>query len=441
MATKRAVSKAKAKKSEGLALQGASKKSKAAPAKEKIAVPSEPAGIIVNIDGLGLPTKGRPFLVEYFPTFEQIDAELEARKEELAAQRRKVDRVFRKIRKEWRYRVQPGCRHGIESDESKVGPRRNKGPLLGSVNVGFRTKMGHIVSPLQWVIEVDVPRKYGKAELAKNGDFLFPKEYDGVPIKVREIRFCSSVGVISSAGGAGGFAFPRSTQMIGGLAIASSTSPNRWGTLGICVDNLLAVTNCHVVGTKSSGTWSVAKGTNIIHLPSAPGPATVIGKVSQPSSISSVIDGATIAKTTTGLPFVQGIKTLNGFSPTDYVFYSLKKLKGNARGEVIKVGAKTGPRSGKITNMLRSVPVPDLKSAGEFLDVFEITGNDGSFVTDHGDSGSVVVKVINGKPVVIGLNFAMSDDRKQSYAIPFGRVLDDLRITLPASRLYEKPLQ
>ena len=69
--------------------------------------------------------------------------------------------------------------------------------------------------------------------------------------------------------------------------------------------------------------------------------------------------------------------------------------------------------------------------------MIEVTGLGGNMVTDEGDSGSVLVGQHKGKTVVIGLNFAMSSDRRQSYAIPFGRAISELKLSIPASRLID----
>lgn len=370
-----------------------------------------PSPVQLNINPLGLPTVARPFLVEYFPSPEQMRAELEVRASELARSENRAKRVRRRIAREWY------TKYGL------------------MVNVAPRSKFGQVVAPLQFVLQVDVRTKYSIDYLRQQGMFIVPCEVDGVPTQVREIRFVSS---LASVAGVAETVTAVDAPVQGGAKIAPVTTPDIWGTLGICVpeqsnpaNQILGITNHHVAGSVS---------TNIQHPSGTPpiGEDWVIGAVFK-SKISPFVDAASVkGRASPARELAEGILGLP-YAPGDYRFATNIEMSSSIKfKQVSKVGAKTGPRDGIVINESREFSVPALLPE-PFQKVIEFNDPNGNLITDAGDSGAAVVlpMSISNKvtPVVIGLNFAMSDDRKNAYAIPFGSVLKRLGITLAAARL------
>lgn len=370
-----------------------------------------PSTVLLNVNPLGLPTVARPFLVEYFPTPEQMRAELQARASELGANEKRAKRVRRRIAKEWY------TKHGL------------------MVNVAPRSRFGQVVAPLQYVLQVDVHMKYSIDCLQQQGMFVVPCEVDGVPTQVREIRFVSSLATTANPAGT---VTAIDVPVQGGAKIAPAATPDIWGTLGICVpeqnnlaSQILGITNHHVAGSENSA---------IQHPAGTPpgGEDWVIGSVLK-SKISVFVDAASIkGRAAPGRRLAEGIPGLP-YAPGDYLFATNTEMPSSVKFKMVsKVGANTGPRDGIVINESREFSVPALLPQ-PFQKVFEFNEPNGNLITDAGDSGAAVVlpMPINNKvtPVVIGLNFAMSDDRRNAYAIPFGTVLKRLGITIAPTRL------
>lgn len=169
------------------------------------------SGVVVNVQGLGVPTQERPFLVEYFPTAEQFLAEQRVRKDELKFQRDRANAALKKR---------------IKRTPSKKDPRKTESVFecfwrqrdVVGVSVAFRSKLGHIVAPLQICIQVDVVRKKPIEVCRKQRRKIFgdpvtvryPTSKDPefpVSVKVREIQYVKStaVGVKSSSQSGGGY--------------------------------------------------------------------------------------------------------------------------------------------------------------------------------------------------------------------------------------------
>lgn len=339
-----------------------------------------------------------------------------------------------------------------------------KVPGVVGVNVGYRTKFNQIVSPLQIAILVDVVAKQPRSYLAAKDKFIFPREIAGVPVKVRQTRYLSSLatGISVTEGIARKY---DSGRLIGGMAISASETFDSWGTLGICLPaaadqitenngKLVAVSNQHVVG--ASGTVSTVSCTSMdgesqsvastkpLSIPPTtvcvpPGTSAIVGAVYQ-SALNPFVDASAFAAAGDGsIP-----QLVEGLLNTDFIdgplrFLRQSELKPGGRiHDIRKCGARTGTQPGIITNRRLSIRVPELLDE-PFENVIEISGLDDEIVTDAGDSGAVIMGRYLDAPVVFGLNFAMSDDRKRCYAFPFGKVLTALGLRLPPHRLIDIP--
>ncbi|MBL8819253.1 MAG: hypothetical protein JNL58_24695 [Planctomyces sp.] len=359
------------------------------------------------------PTAECPYAVEMIVDAKQVLLEEKFRFSELSVRRRLAERLIRRYSTDWR-----------------------RQPEVTGVSVGYRTKLGQIVSPLQIVIDIDVDRKYGVNELPSKSRKCLPKwvamEPDAgpwIPIKVRERNYLSCLPAIAKVTSVR--AEPSESMIIGGLQISTESEPKRWGTLGICVPHqppgqpqiYVAITNEHVVGKK---------GTRIQTPTGVESERDVIGEVSH-SVRNSNVDAAVLTEVASNRPFGRGIME-SGISDQDTVLYFRDKdLSDRVNlldfSEIFKVGACTGEkRAGYILNRRRSLNVPDLKT--EFRNVIEAAGFANRMITDQGDSGSVLIGRIGetSKYVVLGLNFAMSQDRRSTFAIPFGRIVSRLRV-------------
>lgn len=392
-----------------------------------------------------------PIPAKSFPSSTQLVAEEEARASALLSDRQRAEAVLNQIRDDW-WRV----------------------PGVVGVNVAYRTKYQQIISPLQIVIMVDVVAKQPRSVLTLQGRYTFPREILGVPVKVRQTRYLSSI-----ARGIGlSQAIPparRVQALIGGMAIAASDSPDTWGTLGVCLPDLaaprpgslVAITNYHVAGDSRSITASRA--TSLFDgdahgkvdekiAPSSVKPSSVdsasvesawfdtvafdkvaFGTVVR-SAINRFVDASAIAAIDGGVSreFSEGIL---GLVPSHQPFRFLRQSElkqGGSIADISKSGARTGLLKGIITNRGMSIRVPELLDE-PFDSVIEVSGLDDEIMTDAGDSGAVLVGRYQGEPVIFGLNFAMSDNRKRCYAIPFGRVIASLGLQLPSERMIDIP--
>ena len=371
-------------------------------------------GYLVNARSNALPTVERPFLVEYFPSHWQILEEEWIRKEELSKKRKQAERVLRHNKEKW-----------LKNKE------------VTGLSVGYRTKFGQIVSPLQIVIDIDVNRKYQEGDLPrkhrecfKRVAFIRQKEGPFIPVKIRERNYVSSIAV-SSAGNAG-TPDHESDNITGGIQIAPESDLGSWGTLGICVPHIAAgisvlvgITNDHVVGAKTKVR---------IRNPAGAGDDSLYFGIVSDTVRNSNIDAASIVRIpSSDRSFEPGIIE-SGIQLGDSVkYFRHENLTDNIDlrdfQEIFKVGAKTADRLiGSIAKRRRDLPVPSL--GRNFKSVIEVKGVSNSPITAAGDSGSVLVgRLKSGNEyVVLGLNFAMSEDQTSTFAIPFGRLMTRLKV-------------
>lgn len=398
----------------------ASKKKEAKTAEQSSATAStndNRGGIVLNlpsIDTMAVPTVERPFVVEYFPSPAQFRAELQVRNFELESQRNCASRVLSRVRSKWTAAIRQSGQHA-------------------SINVGFRTKFGQVVAPLQYVILVDISDKLPRNIVECYGLFQIPRVVDGVPVKVRQLRVSNMAGTAKGISGTLEIPLSESTEAVkGGDAIEATGDGivGDWGTLGMCFPNsvgdLIGLTNHHVVGVPG----------NVVTTASGDSVGTVADPVgTNPVNDAAAIDGASDAVFLEGLADLdidpETIKFLENEDVSD-----LFVLKNN---NVFKVGAAMPDVVvGTITILQRNVPVPNL-AARDFENVMEIQNNQDVFIRP-GDSGSILMQLYtNGDdtfPLVVGVNFAGTEDGHTAYAFPFGRVIKDLDLTVMPDRLF-----
>ena len=160
------------------------------------------------------------------------------------------------------------------------------------------------------------------------------------------------------------------------------------------------------------GSDQIATLTDFVTLNSSPAGAS-------PGTGTAVMNDvdAGIAALSAGVNFTQGYLPSRGLiAPTGI---------GNAQADdlVFKVGRTTGLTHGKVTDMTTVVgPIPYDFGDCWFRRSFAIEGLNGTTFSDHGDSGSAVVRESTGE--VLGILFA--GNGTQTYACPIDTVLSSL---------------
>lgn len=374
------------------------------------AIADQRKGIVLNLPGvagMAVPTFERPFVVEYFPSPEQYFAELKARRFELESQRNAAERTLARIHSEW-------C------EQLAVCKQR------AAITVSFRTKYGHVVAPLQYVILVDLCEKLPATVVQSHGLFRFPPSVDGIPVKVRQIQVHNMAGRAKGMSGTLTVDATANTtgDVQGGEAIESSGPgvKGAWGTLGLCVPDqirgLVGLTNHHVGGDVNNQVATLSG--NLV------GNVTHAGK--HPSNDAAAIDDANDS-------LAAGLARLN-IAPSDIRFLkndNLEKIPWLKDDPVFKIGAAMpNPVFGKLIHLNRSVDVPDLADS-KFFNVMEVESLDSAFI-QPGDSGSVLLQKYNDgsgeRALVIGLNFAGTENGEFAYAFPFHKIMKDLSLEI-----------
>ncbi len=392
------------------------------------------SGVVINVSMQGLPSAHQPFLVEYFPSVQQIEQEEILRKNDLEQAKRIAEKALRDevfIKEPMISTLWVG--RGKKRRESRESLWWKQEGVCG-VNIAYRTKFGRTVSPLQLCIQVDVRRKFSKVRLKELEREAFPsyvevsyyKRTYAVPVKLREIEFVPAIanGLRTSGLETGG---ARSDAILGGIQIAPSTSTGEWGTLAICINagELIGITNSHV-----------AKAINTsIQNPAGNQPPDAVFATVIESKITRFVDSAALKKVGPR-EFKEGIID-SGLNPVQIKYYSKAVLEDHFT-DIRKIGAATGSLPAFVHRRQFKMTVPEI-SPNRFEDIIELKSLVHNVVTDQGDSGGPVVgRNSQGEWVVFGLNFAMSVDRKFAYAIPFGQVLKSTNILskISSSRLW-----
>jgi hypothetical protein len=442
--TKKAVASKKAapKPSPATAQKGSPDKGKAS--SDATPSPSEKRPPTIVVAGWCTVTADRPYLVERILTTAEEWSEYELRKTELDAARKRAEEVLANWLPELQRHPDYESRH------------------IAAVSVGYRRKFGHVVSPLQINIIVNVERKIDLADLSEQGRMIIPTSIQGVPVKVLEgsYRLLSAGAVRDVATGvftaSSGITIPNnplpfSVPLIGGVPIAPVLHPERFGTLGIVIDetptSVIGITNFHVV---RSG--------DVVQLgPDFPGganPTRGVGTVGTrvkfggpTGGLFGSVDCAAISLSESFTPHaIRGIThDAGGTIPTSPAI-PLYYLTGNSFVDsthstrpIWKFGGSSGIlMKGRILNLNAGViQIPG--SPTNFINNFSVQHMDGNQFVPDGDSGSILAMrtPIKGKDafVVVGLIYgALKSTDTVGLACHFSDVVKALNLQIPTTR-------
>lgn len=317
---------------------------------------------------------------------------------------------------------------------------------ISGLAVGFREKLGRIVAPLEYVIQVHVPCKKTDDHLSRANIRPFPKhvvkEYRNkkyrIPIKVIESCPAFAVGDRTILGT---FTAPESddgwvdndSRVVGGEPIAPKALPRNWGTFGIKVplkgNKFVGVTNAHVVKFKESN--------EITNPPGQEG--AVFAKVEK-WTFGNASRVLTADAASLGLNDADKVKDqVLGF-PTGIKFLFLKDRITSSDFPLLKSGAGIQKRV-EVTIRSRSFKTLKTEDGKFFEDLIRATGTNS--IIKGGDSGSVLVAPIldvkngtqndnvanNRALLVVGLVFAKDRINDEiMYACHWENVVEKLGI-------------
>ena len=417
----KAAKKVVTKATKGAKQKKAPEKKKAA--SEKAAVAKPRSELIVATGTLRTPTADRPYSVERAITDQEMREEYRARKPELDA---KLKHAVAVLRQNW------GDLYQTEY-----------GNLTG-YNVGFRTKRGLIVSPLQVAIFISVADKVAPEELTANQTRSLPpalvaKETEkDIPPHLLKLPVCVKVRKgnfkLLQAGGA--------VPLSGGAKIRAAGS-TKFGTLGACVpianNKFVGVTAQHLPDANGV---SLAKN-SIVEVASAGGGFIQLGTVNNavnqpgpgghPPFGQAAVDAASI-EFEKNFSADESIQLIGGpiYYPADFrVGIDTEPLPDASL-------RKFGAGSGKVLTGSNLDPESGFQYGGQFFStVIRASGNP---INQGGDSGCLLIMDINladGTPasLAIGVVVAAEETVVQTlYACHMIDVLTALNIT-PARRI------
>ncbi|QDU51437.1 hypothetical protein [Gimesia panareensis] len=182
----------------------------------------------------------------------EVRQEMESRRDELDAQYEKAKIAYKILSKE--LDKQRKQREQKEGKKAKVKQKQLKdyGDVTGMA-ICFRTKYGLTVSPLQYVLMLNVANKKSMHELGQRKIDPLPTAINDTPVKVVQGTFelaDSNTPIGINATGHGILDPPDPEEsLIGGQPIAQASTPNKFGTLGIVFGENGAnygITNKHV---------------------------------------------------------------------------------------------------------------------------------------------------------------------------------------------------
>ena len=376
-------------------------------------------------------TKGT---VERIASREEIRECYEARCDELCTQRKKAEKTLTRFKKSLatgKYGEITGC------------------------TIGFRTKCGRVVLPLQYVIEVSVPTKHPKCMFkTRNKDIrldfkCLPRSYYGIQVKVVQKRpyllegrllFGDEVPIPDTTLPAG--VDLCSTHLKGGLPIRNqAASEKAWGTMGICFlgddGEFRAFTNAHIATKNDIVVQPPLTQASLCYVVGEVEDAVSLGDT---SSSARAVDAAIIKLVKNGdtaRDFSDGerVQEVIGFGLP--VYFAVDRLPENdlINKVVFKYGARTGLRAGVVNNL----KYDDLKVGGvDARRVVEVARDSGTLI-DGGDSGSALLIPIttDGKnAMLVGGLFFAGVGVELAYACQFIDVLDVMNVSqLPNDRL------
>ncbi len=387
--------------------------------------------VLVELDRL--PSSTRPYPTVSFPDLEQIRMEVKRRAKELQSERKKAEKTCLVVDKM------------VRSKNSKFGKVTN-------CFVSFRRKFGRVLSPLQYVVQVEVPFKISLTRLKKMGISEIPQEHQGIRIKVTEDRNRFLNGGVASAITLGNGnvdedqVFPpdadsySKTIVIGGLSCSVTGSSDNIGTLGICFDHdgeSVAIVNQHFAENVDEGglqppvnPFPNSTGQHI-------GPVTISMKK---NFGSDSIDGPAVDAAIIKLALSEGRKLsqqlmdgAGGIMDEDVFFASSRLTPDEEFVKVFKVGAATDFTESTIehTNFTVEVDGEKARNVIKFI-------SGGPTIVSSGDSGSALVAKVDRGLLVVGLVFAGNEPGKIGYACHFADVINELELKLDNSVLQPK---
>tara|TARA_R110002111_G_scaffold2705_6_gene18065 strand:- start:1978 stop:3459 length:1482 start_codon:yes stop_codon:yes gene_type:complete len=347
---------------------------------------------------------------------QEIRQEMAARKVELDAQYERAEVAYDLLSKEIELQK---LRRENKDEKSQGEQRKNYGDVTG-IAICFRTKYRQVVSPLQYVLDVNVSRKKDEGQLKASNFDPLPPAINGTPIKVREgsFQFAASSDVGRLAAGDGpAHPVAKDSPILGGQPIADKNHERNFGTLGIVFEmggKNFGLSNRHV--TKSKTVRIISSDFKSQDL----GP--VEEKVSDHTSNGRYVDASYFslklleAQGVLSIPYQ--IKDLNdGNAPLDVVFATEEVQNSDRYFPIYKYGAKTGALlNGKITAIKTQVNIGGPKKG-----VIRVESNTTRFL-EGGDSGSVLlIKATVGSKlswVVIGIVFGQLMDKVGDNFVP-----------------------
>lgn len=344
-----------------------------------------------------------------------------------------------------------------------------------SCTVAFRKKFGRVISPLRFVIEVQVPFKISKQNLApwpKGGPtkgtkadrvYVVPDAVDDVLTKVVETRFyrTNAATLTSSAVPKSGLVRLKSdqsladlsanptinlsdTEIIGGLPTVESNEAN-WGTFGIAYRD--------ASGTKAFGLVNAHfADANMVQPPWKPKPADIpkwdIGIVMDNKKFEGHIKGekpgekfyvdAALIELNSNRSVV--VDLVHGFGNDGFLFANrYLRFSLDATKKVFKFGARTRELiEGYIENPEDTVPFDNTNIGKVIRARRRISGT----FTLGGDSGCALVAPVfdpqsnRERFLVVGLCFGgLEGDSDVLYACHFAGVIKALELKIPADQL------
>ena len=384
------------------------------------------------IEPSAVPTETRPYSVLSFPTLQEIREEESRREQELRIEYQRAEKAANAIEKIIR---------GKNANYGKVN----------SCFVGYRRKFGRVLSPLQWVIIVEVPFKVAEDRLEKTGLDVVPQEHQGVRVKVAEDRasYLVTRPAVSLSGGGNldrTQVFPSDasdydeTELAGGLPCSMSESIDNIGTLGLCFLNdgvPTAIVNQHFAEKDDHAQQPPEDALN-------GSTAQEIGRVvkservnfgfgsQQPSIDAAIIELNLNGGRQPSFKLLDGPNTLFDFD----MFFASERIPfwqnfptDQRPKAIFKVGAATQFTDCAIEHTNHTVVVEG-DTAVQTIRFF----GDGT-VAAEGDSASVVCSWISDGILVLGLLFAGNHDGSVGYACHFADVIREMELQIDDSQL------
>lgn len=376
----------------------------------------------------------------------EIRQEMVARKEELDAQYERAEVAYDLLSKEIELQK---LQREIYDEKSRGDRGKDYGDVTG-IAIGFRTKYRQVVSPLQYVLDVNVSRKKDEDDLKQRKIDPLPPAFNGTPIKVREGSFQNAtpidVGRLASGTGPADPVAP-GESIFGGQPIADKNHETNYGTLGIVFEKdgeNFGLSNEHVTSGNTVRIISTGSGSQDV--------GRVIDKKSEHSDDGNYVDASYFSldllkvgnRRIPSIPYQ--IKDLDNGNPPLDVFFATEEVETKDKlVPIYKYGASTGKLlEGKITSIKTQVDI-----GGPKRGVFRVENYPKPLLLG-GDSGSLLIIKATVKQqlswLVVGIVFGQLKDPVRNgfisndhvaFACHISQVLKtlDLLEAIPAERL------